>query len=66
MRTLDPICSYCGAPNGQYEVYVIKQAIKPKFSKNRWKSIGYCCDDCYNLHGNSIKYEYGEFNVPLK
>lgn len=66
MNKLYRICSYCGVPNGQYEVYVIKQAIKPKFSKNRWKSIGYCCDDCYNLPGNSIKYEYGNSNVPSR
>ena len=37
-------CMYCGAV--QSEMFVVRQATKPKHSPYRWQRIGHCCDVC--------------------
>jgi hypothetical protein len=56
-ESMKKTCTYCDAPNGQYETYLIRKAEKPKGHPHRWKNIGYCCEDCYKK-GKSIEIEY--------
>ena len=49
-------CFYCGAnlAFSNYEYYLIRKAIKPKGNPHRWKTVGFCCDNCYNK-GHRVK-----------
>jgi len=58
MKKLESKCAYCGTPNGQYEVYVIKKAYKQKGKSHRWHKIGYCCEECHEIHKRPIVIEY--------
>lgn len=40
-------CFYCKRtlfPLG--ERYIVRKAVKPKRTRNRWQKIGYCCVEC--------------------
>lgn len=50
-------CMYCNKPNGLSEVFIVRASIKPKFKKNRWIKIGYCCEECHSL-GKKIEYHF--------
>jgi hypothetical protein len=41
-------CYHCGKEIGftNYGVCVVRRAIKPPKSPNRWKALGHMCHDC--------------------
>ena len=51
-------CIYCETPNGQYEVYIVKKAYKPKGKRHRLREIGYCCEECHDKYKKPILIEY--------
>ena len=53
-------CSYCGVSSGQYDIYVVRQAVKPKRQRKRWITAGYCCEECHVKKHKQIELEYGE------
>ena len=42
-------CMYCGTKSMNYEMFVVRQAVKPPRTHNRWVKIGLCCDVCYEV-----------------
>lgn len=48
---------YCKVTSHNCEMYIVRQAVKPSRRPNRWKSIGHCCDDCYD-NGQPISFEF--------
>ena len=39
-------CMYCGAYVINAEMFVVREASKPKGAPHRWRQIGFCCEDC--------------------
>lgn len=60
------ICMYCKETSFNYEMFVVRKAIKPKGYPYRWQEIGYCCDDCESK-GKPVNIPYSKpSNNPLQ
>lgn len=53
-------CKYCGKESINCGMYIIRRATKPKSNPNRWVTIGYCCEECYENSPKKLQFEYGE------
>ena len=53
-------CYYCTTDVTLNTRYLIKQAVKPKGTPNRYALIGYCCEKCEN-NGCATQLEPKEF-----
>jgi len=57
MRYEEVACMYCCKQNGLQEgMYQVRQAYKKPYSFNRYRNIGYCCDDCERA-GKALVYD---------
>jgi len=52
-------CMYCKARAINAEMFVVRQAIKPKGEQHRWRKIGFCCESCESA-GKPTDIEYTE------
>jgi len=54
------ICIYCKKEPMNGEMYVVRQAVKPKGEDFRWKDTGLCCEHCHEVDGKQVTFELGE------
>lgn len=51
------VCMYCGRTSINYEMFVVRKAVKPKGQQYRWQRVGLCCDECAR-NGKPTAIEY--------
>jgi len=43
------VCKDCGKSLDLSTRYLVRVPVKPKGARNRWKHVGYQCEDCEGL-----------------